>query len=357
MNFQFANLNIEKIIVHQIFVRNEAREIVEPKYNDEFSVLDTQGLDELQKRITKAIGNDSHCIEMEVSNFNENSTFQCTAKLISSKDEEFIKISKELTYKLAQAQASRIIPGGIVVIFKGTIGEKSDNCIGIIKAEKHGGFSVTETLTKLLFEFLSNLLLTPQQKLYKIAMFIERNEPSSIDVSRRPDEFKVYVFDHNMNKSETKEAALYFYETFLGCSIHHSNRKLTKDFYTNTRTYINSLDVEDEKKVDLVNALHTYLKVDQSNTIQTSDFANKYFDNEDIKDEYISFMEEQKVPTHAIPKDLTFIKRKLRRRKINFSTKVSIIAPSDKFNDLVKVIKVENDKTTIEIDGHIEKQD
>lgn len=357
VNYQFTNLDMEKIIVHQIFQRNENRELIEPRYNNEFSKLEEQGLNELQQRIIKAIGNDSYCIEMEIADFTDNSVFQSIAKCLRSSNEEFIRISKDLARKLATVQTSRKIPGGIVVVFRGTIGESSNKYIGIIKAEKHGGFSLTETDTQLLLQYLSNLLLTPQQKLYKIAMFIEKDEPGSVNAARRPDEFKVYVFDHNMNRSETKEAALYFYRDFLGCSIHHSNKKLTKDFYTYTKEYINCIEANDEVKVDLINALHTYLKIDQGNTIQINEFANRFFDNKDTIDEYINYMEDKNVPNHAISKDLTLIKHKLRRRKIKFTSKVTITAPSNEFDNLVKVINSENNKTIVEIEGHIAQQD
>lgn len=355
MSFQFANLSIEKLIIHQIFQRDENREIIEPKYNTELTTLDTTGLDELQDRIIKALGNDSHSIEMEVSNFGEGSTFQTVAKLINCDDENYIVSTKKLALKLAQSQTTRRIPGGVVVIFKGKIGDSLNNYVGIIKAEKHGGFTLTETDMRLILEYLSNLLLTPQQKLYKVAMFIELDRPET-QRNRRPDEFKVYVFDHNMNKSETKEAALYFYETFLGCSISPTNKKLTRDFYMNTREFIDNLEIDDEEKIDLNYALYTYLKVSQNNTIQISEFADQFFEG-DHRDNYINYMETKGFPSIAISKDMSYIKNKLRRRKIKFTTDVTISAPSEKFKDLVKILDCEDSKTVVQIEGRVGVQD
>ncbi len=355
MSFNFANLSIEKIIIHQIFKRDEKREVVEPRYNNEFTDLDASGLDELQNRIIKALGSDSYSIEMEISDFSQTSTFQSVAKLIRCSDDEFIETSKHLALKLAQSQTTRRIPGGVVVVFKGKVGENPKNYIGIIKAEKHGGFQLTELDAKLLLEYLSNLLLTPQQKLYKISMFIEIDEPDQ-SINRRPDEFKAYVFDHNMNKSETKDAALYFYETFLGCAISPTNKKLTKDFYLETRNFINSLNIDDETKVDLNYALYSYLKVSQSANIQVSEFAEQYLDG-DHKDEYINFMQSKEFPTNAIPKDMTYLKNKLKRRKINFTSDVTITAPSENFKELVKIVESEEMTTVVKIRGRIGAQD
>lgn len=355
MDFQFANLSIEKLIIHQIFQRDESRELVEPKYNTELTILDDQGLDELQDRIIKAIGNDSHCVEMEISNFDRDSTFQNVAKLIYADDEHFIDYSKPLALKLAQSQTSRKIPGGVVVIFKGRIGRDLNNYIGIIKAEKHGGFTITELDMRLILQYLSNLLLTPQQKLYKIAMFIELDELEE-QRNRRPDEFKVYVFDHNMNRSETKEAAIYFYDTFLGCSLSPTNKKLTRDFYIYTRDFINNLDINDEEKVDLNYALYAYLKVSQSNTIQISEFAEQFLEG-DNRDNYISYMEQKEFPSISIPKDMTYIKNKLKKRRIKFTTDVTISAPSENFKDLVKILECNESSAVVEIMGRVGVQE
>lgn len=354
MSFQFANLTINKIIVHQIFERDENRSIVKPKYNNEHTELDEKGLNELQDRIVKALGSDSHCIEMEISDFKEDSTFQACASLLTHDDEMAIGISKDIVYKLAQAQYSRKFPGGIVVVFKGTVGENNRNYVGIIKAEKHGGFSFIETDAKIFLQYLSNLLLTPQQKLYKIAMFIEVDKEKAIR-ARRPDEFRVFIFDHNMNSSETKDAAQYFYEGFLGCSISPTNKKLTSDFYQYTKDFINKLDVLDGKKVDLNFALYSYLKVSNSNNVHIAEFADQYLEG-DQKDEYLNYMETKDFPTTAVPKDLTYIKNRLRRRRIKFTSDVVIIAPSENFKELVKIVDSVDAKTVIEIKGHVGEQ-
>ena len=99
------------------------------------------------------------------------------------------------------------------------------------------------------------------------------------------------------------------------------------------------------------------MKTDQGNTIQINEFATRFFDNKDTIDEYTSYMEDKNIPNHAIPKDISLIKNKLRRRKINFTSKVAVSAPSNEFDNLVKIINSENNKTVVEIEGHIAKQD
>lgn len=355
MSSLFTNLKIKKIIVHEVFKLNENREIIEPRFSNHLSNLDSKGLNTLQERIIEALGNDSHCIEMYVSNADPNSTFDISTKLLNSDSDEFIHLSKEIPIKLTRAQTSRKIPGGTVVVFSGEIGIQNYRFLGIIKAEIHGGFSLYVEDDRLLLKYLSDLLLTPQQKLYKIGMFIEKQQNKLIDTVRDPSDFIVYVYDHNLTRNETQTAAQYFYQSFLGCSISPSDKKLTRDFFSNTKEFIESLNIDEENKLDLVSGLYTYLKVDQSNVILAHEFATRYLP-QDSRDNYINYLEEKGIPLHGIHKDLSYLKYKLRKRKLVFSSDVRILAPADDFDELVQILDTKNNRTTLSIKGKIEKE-
>jgi hypothetical protein len=100
--------------------------------------------------------------------------------------------------------------------------------------------------------------------------------------------------------------------------------------------------VSEAKKNDLLNALTTYLKVDTSSIISSTDFASKYFDV-GVQDEFTSYMEESGLPTTAFTKDVEHIESKLRYRKISFSSKIKILAPSNAFKELVTIESIEGD--------------
>lgn len=352
---RFANLIIKRIIAHQIFERNENREIVEPIYNNNLTTLDDEGLNELQDRIIDAIGNNSHSIELEITNVGTNSTFELVTEMIHSDDAVFIDKSKQIAYKLAEAQTSRRIPGGIVVTFDGTIGADSKKCLGIIKAETHGGFSLESNNNHFLLIYLNDLLLTPTQKLYKIGIFIEQEKNLS-GLPRKANDFTAIVYDHNLTRSTKSDLAIYFYQTFLGCSIQSNNKKLTKDFYHLTIDFITSQNIDDEQKVDINYALYSYLKTSNRNTVSTSEFAEEYFDT-GMRDDYLNYMRLNNFPCQSVAKDLTLLKNKLKNRKIKFSSDVKIIGPSDNFNNLVEIIGHEATKTIIKIEGRIKEQD
>lgn len=355
MSDQFANLKMKRIIIHQIFERNESREMQQPRYNSTLSILDSTALSVLQARITDVLGHNSHSIELEVVRTSPSDVFSIATRMIYADEQGFISESKKAADKLAEAQTTRTIPGGILVVFNGTVGPSNDNCVGFIKAEIHEGFSVEQSSTDLLLKFLTDLCLTPQQKLYKIGIFIEKVKPESSETHRIPQEFKVFVYDQNMNTNTTSGAALYFYEVFLGCAFSPSAKKLTMDFYYHTKDFIDQLPLHDEEKVDLHSALYSYLKVSQSNVVDTTEFGDQYLTPEQ-KDDYCSFMEQNEFPTNAVPKDITLIQSKLRKRKIVFSSNVSLTAPSDNFNDLVQIMGHEGSKTLLKIEGFISEQ-
>lgn len=356
LNLQFANLCIEKIAIHQVFQKNEKNEVIEPKYNNQLTTLDEEGLCALGQRVIAAIGHDSHSIEMQVLNSDDGSTFQILSKMINCDDGQFLSLSKNLALRLAQSQTTRRIPGGIFLVFRGKVGARTEKCIGIIKAELHGGFNFTEDSDSMIVKYLSNLLLTPQQKLYKLAMFIRKADDGVNLTANNSNDYKVFVYDQTISRNESGDAAIYFYQTFLGCSVHKSSKKLTQDFFKLTQNFINDLDIDDDNKVNLSTALHTYLNVEMSNTIQVREFAERYIGDVEIVDKYTSFMIENDIPDNNIIKDVSGLERKLNKRKLKFSSNVSITAPSDKFSELVRIVSSEDNKTTIEIDGHIKSQ-
>ena len=351
----FSNLQISRIIIHEIFKRDSEKEIHQPSYGTELSLLNAAGIETLEERIINAIGSESNSMEMDIVNCNIDSCVKKVDELIGLEDEDFIKNSRSIAYKLAEAQISRRIPGGVVVIVQGTAGEEvRKNLICIIKAEVHTGFTRDNNV----LEFLSELLLTPQQKLYKIAAFIEND----LNTDNLSEKYELCVYDHNMKRAETKDAATYFYSTFLGSSFKRNSKIITRDFYENARTIVNGLDITDEEKVDINMNLYSYMKSSINATISIDEFANEYI-SERHRDYFINEMTESGIPTNAISKDTAYINNRLKQRRIKFTNEVSIIAPSDKFGDSIKIINdiedledEEGDHTLILVKGKIKEQ-
>lgn len=361
MDEQFIELEIQNIIFHEVFPLNYDKTFREPEYTDELTLLESKGLAEFQQRIIKSVGKVSASMEMEILDKCQDSTFCNILDYLDKEDmreEYFIRTSKKLADKLARSFNKRNIPGGILMVFDGVTGVNSNRYIGIIKAEKHSGFSLNKKdKNKKMLEYLSELLLTPSQKLYKICLFIEKEKIKYQEIGEdTADNFTVYLYDSNLSKDADTNAAMYFYNSFLGCMIKKSDKRYTELFYIKTKEFINKADLTEEQKIGCTTALHTYLKFSNKQTLQASEFANEYFPDDDTKNNYIKYLEKHNIPTRAILKDTSGIDKKLATRKITFSSKVNISAPSDKFEQLVRIEKNQGGETTLVIKGQIQEQ-
>ncbi len=315
-----------------------------PHFSNTVAPLDSKGIETLEKRIVDALGNNSHCIQMDIVDKKTDSVYQTVVNILSCGETDYVVHSKEFAEKLSMAQISRKIPGGILAVIIGTIGASSKKCCALVKAEVHTGFHKSGFSGNLTIEYLADLFLTPQQKLYKIGFFIANN-----------DAYDAFIYDHNMTRSESTQAAKYFYFGFLGCKIAESNKAQTQQFYLLTREYINDLDSELTVKLNYQDSLYGYLRNEVATTIGVKEFAEA---NLQIRhrDKYLAYMRVSHYPEQGIVKDLSLIKNKLRRRNIRFSSGVKILRVGGSLSDVIRIISSDQTETTVAIKGKIEDQ-
>jgi hypothetical protein len=300
-------------------------------------VLGDQDAGALQDRFISALGSSSRCMEMQITSSAAGSALDLARRLIDSDDSLFINQSREVADMLARAQTRLNIPGGIVVVISGQVSFPAKRFVGIIKAEPHSGFSFSEN-GSLTLEFLRNLVLTPEARLYKIGAFIEVDPQD-----RNGDGWRAFVYDDLMTAANRDSAAQYFYETFLGCNIPENSARQTKKFFELTKDFVGKLDIPEHEKLDINTGLFTYLKVDQSPTVDTATFANRYLRGPDMRDAYAAYMEKNEFPSSSISKDLSDLRYQLRRRKVVFNSDVQISGPAERFAELVTVEPIAGD--------------
>lgn len=341
---QLLNLTVDRIIIHQVYRRNQDGGKVTPTQSHEFMHFDQSAMEEFKVRIKDALGDGSKAVPMEIVNQEPNDLPSLVDLMMDQESDSFATSSYDIAKKLTDAQQKKSIPGGIVVVFSGRQGHPSKKFLGIIKAEIHSAYEkkVNNVTNEISLKFVEEVLLTPGTRLYKTAGFFEKandNAPSS----NLNDKWTVMVSDYQISKADGKAAAQYFYSDFLGCGYPKSSARTTKQFYDLTSSFIAGLDVRASKKSDLLNALTTYLKVDTSSTISTTDFASKYFEDLDTQDAFTNYMEDSGMPTFAFTKDIDHIETKLKDRKVSFRSNVKITAPSEAFKELVTIETIEGD--------------
>lgn len=341
---QLINMSIERIIIHQVYQRDPEGHKKEPLQSHEFTRFDKSAMEEFKSRVHDALGENSKAVEMQIMDQGERDLPRIVEKIISEDDENFAVASYDFAKKLTDSQQRKRIPGGILVIFTGKQGLPAKRFLGIIKAEVHSAYEkqVNEDTKEISLKFVQEVLLTPGTRLYKTAAFFEKSEYDKNNQNLN-DNWAVMVSDYQISQTDGKAAAQYFYSTFLGCGYPETSARTTKKFYEEASSFIESLDFPAEKKSDLHNALTTYLKVNTSSTINSLEFASNYFSDIDMQDEFNSHMSRAGIPSTSFTKDTTYIKSKLKFRRINFSKNVKIIAPAEIFKEYVIIESMDGD--------------
>lgn len=330
----FENLVINRVVLHEVHKRRHDGALVQPRYGVSLSKLPAAAMDVFRERVVDALGAASQSMEMELVETGAGSAIAIAESLVGKTDAAFVTDSGQLADKLASAQVARNLPGGVLIVFEGTVTAASNPFVGVIKAEKQTGFR--EDRAALLF--LNDLFLTPASKLYKIGFF-ERSGPARTPLA---DAWTAYVYDSHMTTANRDGAAKYFFELFLGCRFPEDSAYLTRTFFDHTREFIKALPVEPETKDDLLTSLYTYLKVDQTPTIQVRSFATTYLPPA-AQDDYRTFMQGKRFPTTAVQKDTADLKGQLRKRRVRFSGSIELTAPPESFRDLITIETVPAD--------------
>jgi hypothetical protein len=337
-------LTVDRIIIHEIFKRDDANEVVTPTQGVEFTLLDTAALSTFVKRITDSVGDDSKAVEMCIKKQGAGDIPVLIDTLIDEDDSAFIVESYDIALKLAQAQNRSNSPGGIVVVFTGKVGANRTKFIGIFKADIHSGYqkNIDPTTKRISLTFAEELLLTPDSKLYKTAIFFQKSAPESGSGDLN-DKWSVMVADTQIDRKAGKAAAQYFYDTFLGCGYLKSSARTTLAFHAETKKFLKELDLTEPEKSDLYNALHTYLKTDTSGTIGVNDFAEKYFTNSDLKDNYVAYMTAVGIQTTTFTRDLEHVESSLAHHTYSFKNKVKITVPAGDVGNLLELTEFDGE--------------
>lgn len=334
----FENLNVQRLILHEVFRRRDDGQLVTPRYGDHLLRLPVAAMDAFRERVVDAMGNSSQSMEMDIAEIANESAVEIASSLFGKTDAAFPAESRRFADKLANSQQARNLPGGMVVVFSGTVGAAQHPFVGVIKAETQTGFRrELRQGGRLDITYLQDLFLTPAAKLYKIGIFIRERGGRAL-----PQGWRAFVYDRNMSTRNRDGAARYFFGLFLGCEIPENSAFLTKSFFDHTRDFIKALDVTPEQRADLLTSLYTYLKVDQTPTIEVNAFSASYLPT-GAQDQYREFMQAREFPLTAVQKDITDLQGVLKLRKVTFRSNIRLTAPPEAFRDLITIESIPSD--------------
>lgn len=329
----FENLHVKRISIHEVFEREADRRRKQPSYAEALEQLHVDAIAEFRQRVTAALAAEQKSLQMRIIRHGPGSHLQDVQELVAAVDTDFLSFSRRVPDRLADVQLSQSIPGGVVLVFDGTVGAGNRRYVGVIKAEKHSGFRRYRGRDATFTEFLDDLFLTPTQRLYKIGMFVETSAGLA-----PPNGWDAYVFDTNISKSHREAAALYFYDAFLGCGLMEDGAYETARFFDLTKDFVRRSDFSRDQKQDLVDALHTFVKTETANTFSSNEYATQYLPA-DAHDAYRAFMESHRFPSRAIVRDITEMGHRLRRRRFRFGSEIELSVSTDALNSHDVVIE------------------
>jgi hypothetical protein len=349
-------LQINRLVIHHIHSRDAERNFVKPNCANALLKLPQAALDMFTKRIAQALGNRSHGIKVDVQNSAAGSFFQQTAGAMRSADADFLTVSQQLANDLAQAQLARDLPDSKLIVVSGVVEQAQRPFLAVIKAETQDGLAERKQGAGTQIDYLTNIFLTETQRLYKIGYVQQAVGQLTGGGGFLPKEFAVHLFDHVMTGTETRGAAIYFYNGFMGTDISASDKRLTQNFYENTLAFIDSRPLDPSDRLDLLEALRSELRSNKQ-TLSVGDFADDHFAPAD-RGPYAEHMERANFPAHAVSKNTEFIASKLKRRqRVVFSSGVMITTPPDRLKELVKVAVSVDGLTTVTISGTVQTQE
>ncbi|WP_407289500.1 nucleoid-associated protein [Raoultella planticola] len=329
-------LKIEKIAIHQIFIREDPKTIKKPVKGKELIKFDETAMQDFKKRVLDSLGNGSSAVRMVIADQAECKTPSIINKLHGLDEKEFIDTSYLIAERLAAAQTTKNISGGIVVVFSATYNHNELKFVGIIKADIHSAYqkAVDPNTQEISLTYVKEVLLTPSTRLYKSAgFFMQENAEETADLNTS---WLVDISDYQIDKSDGRAAAKYFYQDFLGCDYPLTSARTTKQYFELTSNFINKMDISEEERSDLHNALYSDLKANRSIKVSPIDFANSHMSDVDV-DNFREYLEEYDFAVEPFIKNLDHITSKLKSRRVRFSRDIRISAPSDVFEGLIEM--------------------
>lgn len=335
----FENLTVNRIVVHELFQRGDDRAIRPPVFADTLESLSPEAMGAFRLRMTEALSGQSQSLQMRIAKHGADSFLTLAESLMTAGDPEFLAGSKTVAVRLAEAQIARRIPGGMVVVFDGTVGTASVPFVGVIKAETQAGFRRSKDGDHNVVEFLQNIFLTPATRLYKVGLMLRDDAAAT-----KPDGWRAFVFDSNISVSNREAAAAYFYDAFLGCALPSDGPYETAKFFDLTKEFVRKSDLDPDKKRDVIDSLYVFVRDEQDPTFTADQFGDRYLP-QPLRDPYSEFMRGRKFTPNAVVRDTTQMGGRLRRRRLKFGGDIELSASPEALASKVTIEAIEGEAT------------
>ena len=342
IKIQLNTILVEKVIVHSIPKHQKNELSTEPKYSKMESKL-SHGLKLFfRDKITQALGSD-RAFKICFNDSNISPVSYLVNEMLLDINSAFIEHSKTLAKHLFETQIGSNA-AGILVLISGKVNQSYNTCF-ILKLEMDKGMQLTLDPKTDSYDIgeVENLMLTQKTKIFKVAMFILRND---IDAN-----YDGFIMDYQIDMKVKKDITTWFIDRFLGCIAYEDPKITTQKFYNLTRAYIDMLE-EPIDRAKYLQDLNSYVQKNNT-TLSPREFAEDYLGTTELKSNYKSFLESKNFNYSSFLKDITQIDRQVKRISVLFDNDIMIIGNKGTFKDNVKFEKLKDGKTKAEITSKI----
>jgi hypothetical protein len=289
--------NIKRLIAHEIYPKTASRDAYAKTSSDLLSFSQAEK-NILIDRITDALNNTTKTFQLDFEDTSGDSVYSYLQNFSSITNNQFIEYSVGLANYLADSHFRTNIPGGFCLIGDGVTTTNIPFFI-IIKAELQEVFNIQKNHLKL----IKDVFLSPAKDFYKIGLFMKRG-----------DSFVPFMYDDQFTLQK-KDLTEYFYGKFLGLTTDKNDRLKTKNFYEDTKSFIESNIDNIKDRLGILKALNVLYREDTSGLISPREFSEKYFEN-DLKIKFDRKVVESKYPL-SFTKDISLIENKLELMRVS----------------------------------------
>jgi hypothetical protein len=266
---------------------------------------------------------------LEFENLSDGSVYHTLSNNLNFTEKNFIKYSQELSDALAASHFRTKIPGGYCLIGEG-LSDKNQYFFFVLKAELQEVFNIQGSKLKL----IQNVFLSPAKDFYKIGFFIKQSSS-----------FIPFMYDDQFSLQK-KDLTEYFYSHFLGLTTDKNDSLKSKNFYSDTKDFIETNVHNTKDRIGLLKALSVLYREDATGVLSPKDFSEKYLEDQ-LKIKFDKIID-SKYP-HSFTKDISLIEKSLdlQRLSIPLAYSLAIVGNSESLAD----VQVINDPTNTEMEN------
>lgn len=292
----FKVKDISRVIAHSIIGKTQEEDAYTDNLNDLLN-FDLSEKKMLIERLEESLNNSKKTFKLDYKGTSSESIYSNLKENRPFDDKAFVDFSKKLSEKLAHAHFSVGIPGGYCLLGEGTL-KNGSYFFFVLKAELQKVFSITGINLKV----VKDVFLSPAKDFYKVAVFINNN-----------DDFIPFMFDDQFSMQK-KDLTEYFYGRFLGLTTDKNDDIKSKNFFKDTKAFIEKNVDNIPDQIGLLNALRVLFREDTSGIISPEAFSENYLELK-IKNKYDKMIKD-KYP-HSFTKDLSLIEEASEMKRVS----------------------------------------